>query len=108
MHPTRRNLFRQGGLLAALGFLRRGAAQTVHAADAGALQIGPNIYESIGVRPIVNCRGTVTIITGSQSLPEVKRAMDETSRHYLHLDELMEAFGKPLPGLTHTEWGHPH
>src|SRR5260370_921425 len=105
MHPTRRNLFRQGGLLAALGFLRRGAAQTAHAADIGALQIGPNIYESIGVRPIVNCRGTFTLLTGSQSLPEVKRAMDEASRHYVHLDELMEAVGKRLAELTKSEWG---
>ena len=105
MQPTRRKLFRQGGLLAAFGFLPRGAAQTAHAADAGALKIGPNIYESIGVRPIVNCRGTFTIITGSQSLPKVKRAMDEASRHYVHLDELMEAVGKRLAELTKSEWG---
>jgi uncharacterized pyridoxal phosphate-dependent enzyme len=105
MQPTRRKLFRQGGLLAAFGFLRPGAAQTAHRAAAGALQIGPNIYESIGVRPIVNCRGTFTIITGSQSLPEVKRAMDEASRHYVHLDELMEAVGKRLAELTKSEWG---
>jgi len=58
MQPTRRKLFCQGGVLAAFGFVRRGAAQTARAADAGALQIGPNIYESIGVRPIVNCRET--------------------------------------------------
>src|SRR5207302_7551920 len=95
MHPTRRKLFRQGALLSALGFVpRRGAAQT-----------GPNIYEAIGVRPIVNCRGTFTIITGSQSLPEVKRAMDEASRHYVHLDELMNGVGKRLAELTKSEWG---
>jgi L-seryl-tRNA(Ser) seleniumtransferase len=105
MQPTRRKLFRQGGLLAAFGFFRPGAAQTARVANAGALQIGPNIYESIGVRPIVNCRGTFTIITGSQSLPEVKRAMDEASRHYVHLDELMEAVGKRLAELTKSEWG---
>src|SRR6266852_3020570 len=105
MHPTRRKLFRQGGLLAAFGFLRRGAAQTARAADAGALQIGPHIYESIGVRPIVNCKGTYTIISGSQSLPEVKRAMDEASRHYVHLDELMDAVGRRLAELTKAEWG---
>ena len=34
-------------------------------------------YESIGVRPLINCRGTYTIISGSVSLPEVKAAMDE-------------------------------
>src|SRR5215204_1717436 len=28
----------------------------------GPLSIGPNIYESIGVDPVINCRGTFTII----------------------------------------------
>jgi len=65
----------------------------------------PNIYEALGVRPLVNCRGTFTIITGSQSLPEVKKAMDAASRNYVHLDELMEAVGKRLAELTQAEWG---
>ncbi len=99
---TRRKLFQNGGLLAAAGLLpaRRGQA-----AAAKALQIGPGIYESIGVTPLVNCRGTFTIITGSLSLPEVKHAMDEASRHYVHLDELMNAVGQRLAELTQAEWG---
>src|SRR5262245_16624457 len=72
---------------------------------AGALRTGPDIFESIGVRPIVNCKGTFTIISGSQSLPEVKLAMEAASRHYVHLDELMEAVGKRLSELTQAEWG---
>ena len=38
---------------------------------------GPNLYEQIGVRPLVNAKGTYTIISGSLSLPEVKQAMEE-------------------------------
>ncbi len=98
---SRRHLFQNGSLLAAAGgFLRRGAA-----APARELQLGPNLYESIGVRPLVNCKGTYTIITGSQSLPEVKRAMEEASRHYVQLDELMLAVGARLAELTKAEWG---
>ena len=67
--------------------------------------LGPNIYESIGVTPIVNCRGTFTIITGSQTLPEVKKAMDEASRHYIHIDELMNGVGARLAELTKADWG---
>ena len=55
-----------------------------------------NLYTQIGVRPIVNARGTFTIITGSQSLPEVKQAMFEASRYYVHLDELMPAVGSEI------------
>ncbi len=95
---SRRDLFR-GGALAALGS-RLGLRSAV-----APLKIGTDIYQSIGVRPIVNCKGTFTIVSGSQSLPEVKRAMDEASRHYVHLDELMDAVGKRLAELTGAEWG---
>ncbi|MEJ7606561.1 MAG: aminotransferase class V-fold PLP-dependent enzyme, partial [Bryobacteraceae bacterium] len=82
------------------------AAQQVRPqAASGGLQIGPDIYRSIGVRPIINAKGTFTIITGSQSLPEVKQAMLEASKHYVHLDDLMDAVGKRLAALTGAEWG---
>lgn len=69
------------------------------------LDLGPSLYESIGVTPIVNCRGTFTIITGSLTLPEVKKAMEEASRHYVQMDELMLAVGQRLAELTKAEWG---
>ncbi len=99
---SRRELFRNGGLLAATG-LFRGSASAASAAPG--LEIGADIYKSIGVRPLINCKGTFTIISGSLTLPEVKRAMDEASRHYVHLDELMDAVGKRLGELTGAEWG---
>jgi len=98
---NRRELFMRGGTLAALAGANRGAA----AAAPNTLNIGPNIYESIGVRPLINCKGTFTIISGSQTLPDVKRAMDEASRHYIDLDELMDGVGKRLAELTGAEWG---
>ncbi len=98
---TRRGLFRQGGLLAAAQII----GTRTQTASAAGLDIGPNLYRSIGVRPIINARGTFTIITGSQTLPEVKRAMDEASRGYVQMDELMEGVGKRLAELTGAEWG---
>src|SRR5687767_956108 len=95
---TRRNLLAGVGLAA--------AAQQLRPQDSSpALQIGSDIYKSIGVRPLINCKGTFTIISGSQSLPEVKQAMLEASKHYVHLDELMEGVGKRLAALTGAEWG---
>ena len=43
---------------------------------AGPLVPGPQIYQSIGVEPVINCRGTFTIIGGSVERPEVRAAMD--------------------------------
>jgi len=109
---TRRELVRRGGLLSLLPALLRGgvaAAEPVTAAPAPAagpgLRLGPEIYQSIGVRPFVNARGTYTILTGSTLLPEVRAAMGDASRHYVHLDELAEAVGKRLAELTQAEWG---
>ncbi len=63
------------------------------------------VYRSIGVRPVINARGTFTIITGSETLPPVKQAMDEASRSYVQMDELMDGVGKRLAELTGAEWG---
>ena len=73
---SRRDLFRQGGLFAAA----QAFGGSVRQAVAAPLEVGANMYRSIGVRPVINARGTFTIITGSQTLPEVKRAMDQASR----------------------------
>jgi L-seryl-tRNA(Ser) seleniumtransferase len=98
---SRRDLFRSGGLLAAaqaFGPFGQRAAATP-------LAIGPELYRSIGVRPLINAHGTFTIITGSETLPEVKRAMDEASRSFVHMDELMEGVGNRLAEITGAEWG---
>ena len=39
-----------------------------------------SIYESIGVRPLINARGTVTVVGATRVLPEVKTAMDLAPR----------------------------
>ena len=98
---SRRDLFRRGGLLAAAHAL----GGSVREAVAAPLNVGPDMYQSIGVRPLINARGTFTIITGSQTLPEVKRAMDEASRSFVNMDELMDGVGKRLAELSGAEWG---
>jgi L-seryl-tRNA(Ser) seleniumtransferase len=102
---TRRKLLAATGVAAAAQQLRLQDAVPASAAEAGSLEIGSNIFQSIGVKPLINCKGTFTIVSGSQSLPEVKQAMLEASKHYVHLDELMDAVGKRLATLTGAEWG---
>jgi D-glucosaminate-6-phosphate ammonia-lyase len=72
---------------------------------AGPLKTGPQIYQSIGVEPVINCRGTFTIIGASIELPEVRAAMDAAAQHYVQLDELAEGVGHRLAALTGAEWG---
>ena len=98
---TRRDLFHIGNVLALPVLL--GGSQAM--AAPGPLQPGPGIYQSIGVEPVINCRGTFTIIGASVELPEVRAAMDAASQYYVQLDELADAVGRRLAELTGAEWG---
>ena len=89
---NRREIFRRGGLLALPAFWQRRPA--VAAPPAPGLQIGPDIYRSIGIRPLINCRGTLTIVGGSLELPEVRAAKEAAAQNYVHLDEMMDAMSK--------------
>ena len=61
-----------------------------------------NIYRSIGVEPIINCRGTFTILGGSVERPEVLEAMKAASGYFAQYDELAYAIGDRLGELTKT------
>jgi L-seryl-tRNA(Ser) seleniumtransferase len=103
---SRRQWFRRGGLLATVPALlsrpQRGTAAAP--TTAGKLRLGADIYQSIGVRPLINCRGTLTVISGSLELPEVRAAVDAGGLHHVALDELMEAVAARLAEITGAEW----
>lgn len=98
---SRRQMFRGAGQ----GLLAGGLLPAWMGTASAAPTTGGNLYERIGVKPLVNCKGTYTILSGSLTLPEVKQAMDEASRHYVHMDELMEGVSRRLAELTKAEWG---
>src|SRR3954454_615252 len=64
-----------------------------------------NPYSKLGVRPFINCCSVRTMHGGSLMLPQVRAAVDAASRHFVNLDELMEAAGKRIAELTGAEWG---
>jgi seryl-tRNA(Sec) selenium transferase len=74
-------------------------------AGTGPLVPGPQIFQSIGVEPLINCMGTFTIIGGSLERPAVRAAMDAASRNFVQYDELATGIGQRLADLTKAEWG---
>jgi uncharacterized pyridoxal phosphate-dependent enzyme len=64
-----------------------------------------NIYTRIGVRPVINGRGTWTYLSASLELPEVKSAQEQASKHFVDIFELQQAVGKRLAELTGAESG---
>ena len=69
------------------------------------LKAGPQVYQSIGVEPVINCRGTFTIIGASTLVPEAKEAMQYAGNYYVQLDELAMGVGQRLAELSGAEWG---
>lgn len=57
------------------------------------------IYSKLGVRPVINGIGTVTVLGGSIMSPEVVRAMDEASRYFVNIPELQQKAGARIAEL---------
>jgi uncharacterized pyridoxal phosphate-dependent enzyme len=96
---TRRDLLKQTGMLSAVAAAPLSLSAAALTGATPPVNTGTpddNLYTRIGVRPIMNARGTYTIISGSQSLPEVKQAMFEASHYYVQMDELMAAVGTEI------------
>jgi seryl-tRNA(Sec) selenium transferase len=113
---SRREVLKQSGMLSALGAATAVSPLTASTAALAGPQSkhtflaregtdADNLFTRIGVRPIINGRGTFTIISGSRSLPQVKQAMYDASFYFVHLDEMMDGIGAQLGKLTGAEWG---
>ncbi|WP_114748764.1 aminotransferase class V-fold PLP-dependent enzyme [Pleomorphovibrio marinus] len=71
----------------------------------GPISLDKDIYESIGVETIINCRGTFTIIGGSRERPEVLDAMKAAAGNFIQYDEMAHGIGRRLAEITQAEWG---
>ncbi|MEK6478997.1 aminotransferase class V-fold PLP-dependent enzyme [Catalinimonas sp. 4WD22] len=93
-----------GGVLPHESMLKASASPSI-LSSLGSEKAKQNIYNSIGVDTIVNCRGTFTIIGGSIERPEVLEAMEAASGYFVQYDELAYGIGKRLGEITKSPWG---
>jgi uncharacterized pyridoxal phosphate-dependent enzyme len=94
-------------LLAAAPLLSQIAARDLYAQAATAIGKDPrqNVYTRLGVKTVINCRGTWTYLSGSLEFPEVRQAQLEASEHFVNVLELQRAVGRRLSELTGAESG---
>jgi uncharacterized pyridoxal phosphate-dependent enzyme len=94
-------------LLAAAPLLGQIAARELYAQAATAVGRDPrqNIYSQLGVKTVINCRGTWTYLSGSLEFPEVREAELEAARHFVNIIDLQRAVGRRLSELTGAESG---
>ena len=64
-----------------------------------------DVYTRLGVRPLINARGTWTYLSGSLELPGVRQAVEAASQQFVDLFELQRAAGKRLAELSGAESG---
>src|SRR5438045_1594577 len=94
-------------LLAAAPLLSQIAARDVYAQAAAAMGHDPrqNVYSRLGVKTVINCRGTWTYLSGSLEFPEVRQAQVEAAQHFVNVLDLQRAVGRRLAELTGAESG---
>ena len=62
-----------------------------------------SLYQRLGVRPFTNARGTSPTLGGSVMPLQVVEAMQDASRHFVHLNEFQEKAGERIAELTGAE-----
>jgi seryl-tRNA(Sec) selenium transferase len=94
-------------LLATAPLLSQIAARDLYAHAATAIGRDPrqNVYTRLGVKTVINCRGTWTYLSGSLEFPEVRQAQVEAAQHFVNMLELQRAVGRRLSELTGAESG---
>ena len=65
-----------------------------------------DIYAELGVTPLININGTVTVIGGSVMKPEVMELMRRGNQHFVLIDELEVAAGKFIAKLCKSPAGY--
>jgi seryl-tRNA(Sec) selenium transferase len=65
-----------------------------------------DIYAELGITPLVNINGTVTVIGGSVMKPEVMELIRRGNEHFVLIDELEIAAGKFIAKLSKSPVGY--
>ena len=104
-HASNRRGFMK--MLAASPLLARISAHEIYEKSAAAigLDTGENVYSRLGVKTVINCRGTWTYLSGSLQFPEARDAQAEAGRYFVNMVELHHAVGRRLAELTGAESG---
>jgi L-seryl-tRNA(Ser) seleniumtransferase len=95
---TRRGMLKSGAGLAVSSVL---VGSSNAPADTAARK--PSVYETLGVKHIINATGTVTVLGGSLMPPEVAAAWLDASRHFVNMLDLQDRVGERIAKLIGVE-----
>jgi len=92
---------------AAAPLLSQIAVTDLYAKAASAVGKDPrnNVYRRLGVKTVINCRGTWTYLSGSLEFSEVREAQLEAAQYFVNVLDLQRGIGRRLAELTGAESG---
>lgn len=64
-----------------------------------------DIYETLGIQPIINAGGHMTILGGSVLSPEVRAAMESANTAYTRMDDVFDGAGNAIANMLGTGGG---
>lgn len=64
---------------------------------------GRDLFKELDIEPIINCRGTVTILSGTLMMPEVVDAINATATEFAPLNEVQEKVGAKIAEMLRCE-----
>src|SRR5216683_3415526 len=111
---NRRNFLGSAGLLAgmllnarrAFGLSAGGASGQATPDKLTGFGSTGNVYEELGVTPVINGEGTMTMLGGSLMRPEVEAVMSMAGRHFVPILELEVAAGNRIAQLLKLPDGY--
>jgi L-seryl-tRNA(Ser) seleniumtransferase len=64
---------------------------------------GRRIYEALGVKPVINAAGNMTLLGGSRVSPKVQDATEAANRYFVDMEELLKRTGEILAEILGAE-----
>ena len=61
------------------------------------------VYQDLGVKPVINAMGFMTVLGGSRPSPGVQAAMTHASRYFADMEQLLKKTGDIIAGLLGGE-----
>jgi L-seryl-tRNA(Ser) seleniumtransferase len=65
-----------------------------------------NPYEELGVKTVINCEGTMTVLGGSILRPELEAVMGQAGRHFVRIADLEVAAGNRIAQMLKLPEGY--
>ncbi|WP_416865201.1 MAG: aminotransferase class V-fold PLP-dependent enzyme [Imperialibacter sp.] len=73
------------------------------AAATPAAKPAQNLFKELGIRPLINARGTMTFLSGSLMEPEVMAAINATAHDFANMHELTDKVGERIAEMLQCE-----